>query len=70
MKKQVITVDIVAMIGIFALLMVGILFDLEKYLFSLPFVTLYAFYLIGKFARDYELKLWERKHSGSDHAPQ
>jgi predicted membrane protein len=63
MKKRVVAVDIVAIVGIFCLLLAAIFLKFEKYLFRLPFVTLFAFYLIGKYARDYELKLWEKRHN-------
>jgi hypothetical protein len=63
-----VVVDLVAILGIAALLLIAIQFEFEKYLFRLPFVTLYAFYLIGKLCRDYELKLWGRKHAGNDGA--
>jgi len=65
MKKRVMIVDVVAIVSIFFLLVAGILLKFEEYLFRLPFVTLFAFYLIGKYARDYELKLWEKRHPES-----
>jgi len=63
LKKRVIIVDIVAILGIFVLLSASVLLDFQEYLFKLPFITLLVFYAIGKYARDYELKLWDRKNT-------
>ena len=65
MEKRVPRVDMFAILGIFVILVVAILLELDKYLFRIPFVTLFVFYAIGKYARDYEIKLWNKKHGSS-----
>ena len=65
-NKRVIWIDILAIVGIFVLLVASVLLNFEKYLFRLPFVTLFAFYAIGKYMRDLELKIWNKKHAGDD----
>jgi hypothetical protein len=62
MKKQVKWVDLVAMIAICCLLLAAYATKWDRYLFRLPFVTLLTFYFVGKSVRDYELRLWDKKH--------
>lgn len=65
-NKRVIWIDMLAIAGIFVLLVASVLFNFEKYLFRLPFVTLFAFYGIGKYMRDLEIRIWDKKHASDD----
>lgn len=58
MKKTKIKaiVDIYFIVLLAVLLILSNLFGLDKFLFKFPYITLLAFYFIGKFARNYELK--------------
>ncbi len=35
----------------------------DKFLWRMPVVTLWAFYFMGKYARNFELRLWEKRHA-------
>ena len=69
MKNHIVVVDIFVMLGIFSLLVAAEILHFKRYLFGFPFVTPLAFYVTGKSARDYEFKLWDKRHSANAKDP-
>jgi hypothetical protein len=49
-------VDLYFLVALAVILIISYFAGLDKFLFKLPYITLMAFYFIGKFARDYEIK--------------
>ena len=60
--KQVMIVDVVAILMIAAVAMLAMIPSVERLMFRFLVVTLMVFYFLGKWARDFELKLWEKRH--------
>ena len=62
MKKLDKAVSIYSILGIGLFLILAVVFDFDKYLFKFSFVTAYGFFVIGKYVRDYEIRLWNRRN--------
>jgi hypothetical protein len=68
--KQVLVVDVVAVLVIGAVAMLATIPSVGRLAFGcFPVVTLLVFYFLGKSARDLELRLWEKRHPDPSTSP-
>ena len=67
MKKRIVIVDLLAIVGITAFLTAVVLLDIKQYFFNTASVILLSFYFVGKAARDWEQKLWDKKFGHPSH---
>lgn len=56
LKTKISVVDIYFIFLLMVFLIILVLLNVMDFLYKLPYVTFLAFYYIGKYARDYEIK--------------